>query len=101
MDFGGALPSVAGAILTTTTDKENTMTLDATNSINEFRRRQLAEADNIIARASQLCERVLAEAGDQADSRIVQLQHDCADWSSKWSDVPAVPSENDYEGAMR
>ena len=66
------------------------MTADAMNSINEFRRRQLAEADGIVARCAQLCERVLDSQGDQADASIVLLQHDCADWSRKWGDAPVV-----------
>lgn len=73
------------------------------NSINEFRRRQLTEADGIVARCSQLCERVLDSQGDTPDASIVQLQHDCADWSRKWGDCPVTAvgdPEREYEREM-
>jgi hypothetical protein len=84
------------------------MTADAMTSINEFRTRQLAEANEIISRASQFCERVLASQGDTPDANVLQLQHDCANWSNKWSECPVdgpvnagpVNAEQDYERAM-
>lgn len=79
------------------------MTQDAMNSINEFRRRQLTEADGIVARCAQLCERVLDSQGDEMDASIVQLQHDCVDWNRKWGDCPVtepIDAEQDYERAM-
>lgn len=79
------------------------MTADAMQSIEWFRRAQLAEAGDIVARCAQLCERVLEAAGDKADPAIVQLQHDCASWNMKWTDCQVdgpVEAEADYERAM-
>lgn len=79
------------------------MTADAMNSINEFRRRQLAEAGELVRRASQLCERVLLSMGDAPDPEVLKLQNDCAGWDRKWSDGPVSAvgdPESDYERAM-
>jgi hypothetical protein len=57
------------------------MTQDALNSIYGLNRRRMAMAEDLIGRCSQLCEQVLASQGDRPDVAIVQLQHDCSDWT--------------------
>lgn len=64
------------------------MTRDAMESINEFRRRQLASANEIVMRCSQLCERVLESQGDRPDFGVLQLQHDCVRWNEQWRFSP-------------
>lgn len=88
------MPSLARAFLKKQIKVRN-MTIDAIMGIENIRRRQLAEADGIIARCAQLCERVLDSQGDQMDASIVQLQHDCADWSRKWVECPVALTDAD------
>lgn len=66
---------------------------DPQNSINGLRERQLIAADGLIARCQQLCERVLADSGDRADASVVQLQHDCVQWSGIWYAQPVLEQE--------
>lgn len=41
---------------------------------------QEAVADGLLTRCQVLLEERLAEQGEHADMRIVQLQHDCVQW---------------------
>ena len=74
------------------------MTVDAMNSITTLHEKMLGEANGLIARGSQLCERVLAAQGDRPDAAIVQLQHDCVMWHEKWDMVqPIYPGVSDVD----
>ena len=73
---------------------------DATMSVMELRERQLIIADSIIARAQQLCEKVLSEQGDQADMSVVNLQHDCVSWSGVWISKPVMGQRVDADGII-
>lgn len=72
-------------------------TEDALNGVNGIRTRQLIAADGIVGRCAQLCERVLLSQGDEADASIVQLHHDCVDWSARWVHDPVLESECEPE----
>lgn len=63
---------------------------DSTMSILELRERQLIKANEIIARAQQLCERVLYAQGDEQDMSIVNLQYDCVGWIGIWDSNPVM-----------
>lgn len=43
------------------------------------------EAERLIGRCQEICERILRAQGDAAEREIVQLQHDCVEWKKIFS----------------
>lgn len=71
---------------------------DSENSIAGLREQQLVSADGIVARCAALCERVLISMGENPDASVVQLHHDCMQWSGMWHADPVRMDE--LEDAM-
>jgi len=74
------------------------MTHDAMNSVTTLHEKMLGEANGLIARASQLSERVLEAMGESPDPAVLQLQHDLSNWHEKWDMVqPIYPEKMKWE----
>lgn len=57
------------------------MTVDAYESLKNFRLRRLSAAADLIVRAEVLCRQVLAAQGDVPEQETLALQYDLVEWA--------------------
>lgn len=54
--------------------------------VDSVREMRMEAAEDLVGRCQQLCERVLAAAGENPPEDVLRLQHDCVTWMKRCPD---------------